>query len=106
MLAGPLDRRVTLQQPVRGTRSAAGDTPITYSTVATVWASKRDIRGREALAGGAPLAEVETMISIRYRSDIRPSWRVVLDGRNYDIVAIAELGRRDGLELRCVAVAD
>jgi SPP1 family predicted phage head-tail adaptor len=105
MIAGPLDRRVTLQRPAE-TRGAAGDSLIGYQTVAEVWAGKRDMRGREVLAAGATLAEVETLITIRWRSDIRPAWRVLLDGRAYDIQGMAEVGRRDGLELRCVAVAD
>jgi SPP1 family predicted phage head-tail adaptor len=105
MIAGRMDRRAALQQP-GVTRSASGDAPVAYTTVATVWAEKRDVRGREVLAGGATLAEMETTILIRWRGDIRPSWRVVLEGRNYDIMGMAELGRRDGLELRCVVVAD
>lgn len=106
MLAGPLDRRVTLQQPVQGARTAAGDASITYADVATVWASKRDMRGREMVAGGAQISEVDTLITIRWRDDVRPAWRVLLEGRTYDIEYPAEIGRRDGLELRCVAVAD
>lgn len=106
MLAGPLDRRATLQQPVAGTQTAAGDVPITYATVATVWAGKRDMRGRELLAAGTTMAEIETVITIRWRADVRPAWRVLLDGRAFDIQGIAEIGRRDGLELRCIAAAD
>lgn len=52
------------------------------------------------------MAEIETLITIRYRSDVRPRWRVQMDSRNYDIEGVAEIGRRDGLELRCVASAD
>jgi len=106
MLAGPLDRRITLQSPSVLERGAAGDAPVVYTTVATVWASRRDLRGREVLAAGTTVAEGETTLVIRYRSDVRPSWRVVMDGRNYDIQSIAELGRRDGLELHCIVAAD
>lgn len=105
MLAGRLDRRATLQRPVEA-RGAAGDSLITYETVAEVWAGKRDLRGREVLAAGATLAEAETFITIRWRSDLRPAWRVLLDGRAFDIQHAAEIGRREGLELRCLAVAD
>lgn len=106
MLAGPLDRRATLRRPGAPARSAAGDAAVPFAEVATVWAGKRDVRGRELLAGGAPLAEVETVITIRHRLDVRPSWRVLLEGREFDITGITEIGRREGLELRCVAVAE
>jgi SPP1 family predicted phage head-tail adaptor len=105
MRAGPLDRRATLQSPVVSS-GAAGDVITGYVTVAEVWAGKRDLRGRELLAAGATMAEQETMIVIRWRADLRPAWRVLMDGRTYDIQAAAELGRRDGLELRCIAAAD
>lgn len=105
MLAGPLDRRATLQQPEHA-RGTAGDVVTTYSTVAIVWASKRDLRGREFLAAGMTQAEMETVITIRWRADVRPDWRVLIDGRAYDIQGSAELGRRDGLELRCIAAAN
>lgn len=105
MLAGRLDRRATLQRPVE-TRGAAGDSLIAYETVAEVWAGKRDVRGRELIAAGGTLAEAETFITIRWRADLRPAWRVLLDGRAWDIQHAAEIGRREGLELRCIAVAD
>lgn len=105
MLAGPLDRRATLQRPVLS-RGAAGEALTAWQTVATVWASKRDVRGREFLAAGMTQAEMETTIVIRYRDDVAPTWRVVLDGRTYDIQGSAELGRRDGLELRCITATN
>lgn len=105
MMAGPLYRRAVLQS-ASSTQGSAGDAVVSYTTVATVWASKRDTRGREFLAAGTTMAEIETLITIRYRSDVRPRWRVQMDSRNYDIEGVAEIGRRDGLELRCVASAD
>jgi SPP1 family predicted phage head-tail adaptor len=105
VLAGPLDRRATLQRPVV-TRGAAGDVVTGWETVAEVWAGKRDVRGREILAAGAEHAEIETLLTIRWRSDVTASWRVLLGGRAYDIQAAAEIGRREGLELRCITAAD
>ena len=103
--AGRLDRRATLQSPAP-TRGTAGDTIPGWTTVATVWAGKRDVRGREFLAAGATQAEMETVITIRWRSDLTPGWRVQMDGRTYDIQGAAEIGRREGLELRCITAVD
>jgi SPP1 family predicted phage head-tail adaptor len=104
MMAGPMDRRATLQSPVV-TRTAAGDAVTAWTDVATVWAGKRDVRGREFLAAAATQAELDTTIMIRWRADVRPSWRVVMDGRTYDIESAAEIGRRDALELRCITAS-
>lgn len=105
MIAGPMDRRATLQSPAI-TRGDAGDVITGWTTVAEVWAGKRDVRGREFLAAGATQAEMETVITIRWREDVGAAWRVMIDGRAYDITGAAEIGRRDGLELRCVAAVE
>lgn len=101
MQAGRLDRRVTLQRPVEG-RSAAGDATTTWQDVATIWAGRQDARGREYFAAAAVQAELETLFRIRWRPDVVASWRLLCDGAAYDIQSVAEIGRRDGLELRCL----
>jgi SPP1 family predicted phage head-tail adaptor len=100
--AGRLDRRATLQRPDI-TRTAAGDAVTGYTTVAEVWAGKRDLRGREFLEAAATQAEAETLFTIRWRPDVAPSWRLLTEGRTFDIQHAAEIGRREALELRCVA---
>ncbi len=103
--AGALDRRVTLRAKSLA-NDASGQAIETWADLATVWAEKRDLRGREYLAAQAVNAEVETLFRIRWRSDVTPANRLTYDGKDYDIAAVAEIGRREGLELRCTARAD
>lgn len=104
MQAGRLDRRVTLQRPVQQ-QDASGTTTDTWSTVATVAAARRDLRGREFVAALAEQVEVETIYTIRHTAGAVPTqlWRLVDGERVYDIQSVAEIGRRRGYELRCTA---
>lgn len=101
MRAGDLDRRATLQQRVLGTPSDRGAKPESFSDLATVWASRRDVVGREFLAAGQPHAEGTSIFELRFRSDLTPIHRVVCEGVTYDVLHVAELGRREKLQLTC-----
>lgn len=104
MHAGRLDRRVTLQARTV-TRNAQGEDVASFADLATVWAEKLDVRGREFFAAQQSRAEVTTRWRIRWRGDFRSVDRLVHDGTTYDVVAPpAEIGRRDGLELVTTAV--
>ena len=98
MQAGRLDRLVTLQSRTV-TRNAQGEDVVTYSDRASVWAEKFDLRGREYFAAQQVKADMQTRWRIRWRSDVSVRDRLVADGVSYDIAAVAEIGRRDGLEL-------
>lgn len=104
MRAGKMDRRVTIQS--RSTAAdAQGQQIETWTAVATVWASKRDLRGREYFAAQAVNADVNTVFEIRHRTDVTVLHRVVCEGVTYDIQQVSEIGRRDGLSLICRAAS-
>lgn len=99
MRAGKLDRLVSLYHRVL-TQDAQGEQIATYPTAyGQVWAEKLDQRAREYFAAQGTQAEATTRFRIRWRSDVLMTDRVALDGVNYDIVQISEIGRRQGLEL-------
>jgi len=100
MRAGDLDRRVIIQRD-DGT-ATDGKHVAAWGTVATVWAQKLDVAGREAFAAGIDQVELaDARFKIRWRSGITPANRLLFDGVPYDIVHVGELGRREGLELWC-----
>lgn len=109
MRAGALDRRVTLLRPVDET-GPAGEALVHWQTVAEVWGEKRELRGREYYAAAAVQAELDVVFRIRWPGIAAhhpaPRWRLRCEGRDYDIQAVAEIGRREGLELRCVAAIE
>lgn len=98
MQSGKLDRRVTLQAPTV-TKDARGGPVTQWVDQATVWAEVVPLRGREFVETAQVVAGAELKVRMRYRTGVLESWRVVHEGTAYDIQHIAEIGRRDGLEL-------
>ena len=110
MRAGRLDRQITLEFRTAG-KSASGEPTETWGSAETVWAEVRALTGREFYAAtAAQIVADETLVfTIRFRSDVRPaSARVKYNPgdleRTYNIRRVAELGRRDGLEITAEAV--
>ena len=93
--AGQLDRRITIENRTV-TQSATGAPTETWATFATVWAGKRDLRGREYFEARQDQAEVTTEFTIRYLTGLQREMRIRYDGDTYDIMHVAELGRRAG----------
>ena len=102
---GAFDRRITLQQPAH-TQDATGGRVPGWSRVATVWARRLSARGREFNAGGTDLAAVEEGFQIRHGAawaGIDATWRVLYNGRTYDVLSVDEVGRRERFTLLCKA---
>jgi SPP1 family predicted phage head-tail adaptor len=105
--AGQLDRRIRLEAPAT-VIDTSGSWTEGFTAVADVWAGKRDTRGAERIEAGTETTVADALYRIRFRSDIQPRWRLIDLARNqaWDIVGIAEIGRRDGLELACTRVGE
>jgi SPP1 family predicted phage head-tail adaptor len=67
---------------------------------AQVWAERRELKGDERWGAAQVQANLTCKYRIRYRDDVGPMDILVdADGREYDIHAAPEIGRREGLEL-------
>lgn len=102
MLAGKLDRRVRLESR-SATRAADGSETVAWVLVATLWAQVVPLRGQERYGAGAEQAERDARIRIRWRAGVSAGMRVVYESRAWDVQAILEIGRRQGLDLLCTA---
>lgn len=105
MRAGRLRNRLTLKVPVEA-RNGFGEVITTWSTVATVWGSAEPLQGREYQLAKQTQAETLFRFRVRYRADVRPSWRVVWNGRSYDIADVQPDERRWEMHLMCVDVVE
>ena len=103
MQAGKLDRRITIQSPT-STRDGAGQPVEAWALLATVWARVEHLRGKEPFQGQEFNAQRTSVFTIRYRTDLDETMRIIFDGDTYDILAIAEKGRREGLEITALAL--
>jgi SPP1 family predicted phage head-tail adaptor len=99
-----LDRRVDLQHRTLTRNTTNGEEVETWSTYAAVWAEKKDVRGREFFAAQQSNSDITTTWRIRYRGDVVATDKLVHGGLSYNVTSIAEIGRRDGLELQATAV--
>jgi SPP1 family predicted phage head-tail adaptor len=100
------DKRLEIVRPVTATGELGGEVQAGETVIATVWASKRTMSGREFLAGGTQeRAEEVATFNIRWRSDLRATDKVRCDGREYGIEGIRELERRRQLEIHARAVS-
>lgn len=108
MKAGALDRRVTFQRATVVTNEFNEGEP-SWVNVATVWASKSDISDGERIRAAQTGASVTTRFQVRWNAltaTVTPKDRLQCEGRTYGIVAVKELGRREGLEITASTGAD
>jgi SPP1 family predicted phage head-tail adaptor len=108
MRASSLDRRITIRRATYTTNDFGEAVP-TWADLATVWASKEDIRDGERFAAQEVAASITTRFRIRYSNvvcDVSPKDRVVFGGRVYNIMAVKEIRRREGLEITAAARSD
>ena len=96
--AGKLDRRIALMR--RTTSYNAANEPIeTYASVATMWANVQHHSVKEMNEASAVRASKNTRFLVRYRTDITEMDRIRHDSKDYAIVGITEMGRREMLEI-------
>lgn len=108
MQAGKLDRRVQFR---RFTPTEDGFTTVEVwaNHGVPVWASKREASDRERMAAMEVSATITARFQVRYSAftaGITPKDRLICEGREFNIVGIKELGRREGFEITANARAD
>lgn len=106
MRAGKLDRRIYIEAKSVARDATYGSEQITWTTHAEAWAEVKDRladSSDERVAQGQRIATRSTRVTLRWIAGVTSDMRVRLksDGRLLQIVAIAEIGRREGLQLAC-----
>lgn len=95
MKAGDLKHPIRLQKPCTQ-KTDTGRRVTSWQDVCTVMASKADVSGRDFYQAQAYNAQDTVTFGIRWRDDIRKTWRVVSGGIAYQIEEINHLGyKRD-----------
>ena len=78
-----------------------------YTPVATVYADRQDVSGRQFYLAHAVDAENTVTFTIRWRNDIDRTWRIQHGTEVFNILEINHLGyMRDYLRLKCQNVQD
>jgi SPP1 family predicted phage head-tail adaptor len=104
MRAGLMDRKITIQR-FTSTVDDFGTPVETWTDLVTLRAQQVQTSTDEYIRNYG--ASDETVIVFRtwWRADVTNADRIVYAGDNYNIKETKEIGRRNGLELRCVRLA-
>lgn len=101
MRAGKLYKRIEIER-FASTVDDFGTETEAWTPVASVRAQVIQSSTEEFMKAFGTTAESAIVFRIRHRDGIVLADRVVYGGQAYDLKEIKELGRREGLELRCV----
>lgn len=103
MRSGKLDRLITLQT-FTTTQNDYGELVEAWATLASVWAERVPLSGREAFVADQIAALSLVKFRIRYRSDVNTKSRILDAGEYYNIRSVGLIGRNEGLELIAEAI--
>jgi len=102
MRAGKLDRTITIERATTGVDDFG--TPVEgWATVATVRAQRIQSTTEEFMRSFGASSESAVIFRIRHMDGLTLADRVTEGSAVFDVKEIKELGRREGLELRCTA---
>lgn len=98
MRAGQLDRPIVIEQATY-TQDSIGQEIPTWRPWLTTYAKWEPTLGSERFQANGAHSIMGGKFTIRYKTGIDPTMRILFDGKIYAIKAIAELTRRQGLEI-------
>jgi SPP1 family predicted phage head-tail adaptor len=94
ILAGEMRRRITIQQRVTSPDEFGG-AAVAWVDFAYCWAYYEPLHGSELYAAQQVYPETDTRFSIRYRSGLDPSMRIVdQNGVQFDVTGIVDVDQR------------
>ena len=82
-------------------RNRLGESILSFSTFAEVWASVQGVSAREFLLAGQQQVEVSHRVKMRYLTGLSPQMRLLWRGRTLEIISILEHENRSVHELIC-----
>jgi len=96
-----LNKRITLQYQTKIPDGMGGWT-VTWVDGATIFAGIWPVSANETIAANAVSMTISHRIRIRYRSTLKPSWRVKFGNRYFAIVSIINPNERNAMiDLMC-----
>lgn len=97
--ARKLDRTITVERRTE-TLDDFGTPGETWAPVATLAAQRLENGSREFVRAYGEAEVGEAVFRVRYLAGITTADRILFDGEALELVGVAELGRRAGLDLR------
>ena len=86
-------------------RDAQGQNIETFATYATAWAQRVDVKSREVMMADQPNAESTAVFTVRWRSDMLMTDRILDENNNnYNIRQMNEITRHKGIQITATAL--
>lgn len=101
--AGQYDRQITIRTP-SNTRNTIGEVRQTWTDLRTVWAQVIPLVSRDRFVSSGEHSVKAATFRIRWMAGLSSTMRIGYEGDNYEIKGIAEIGRREALEIAAEAV--
>jgi len=110
MRPGDLKERIKICEPTYSTGDY-GDNVLNpskdWNVIATIWAAYRDLSGREFFAARQTNTEITGEFKIRYRADIKPSYKIIWGNRVLDIISPRDIdGKKQWLYINVKEVVE
>jgi len=101
MRIGPMDKRVELQVFTSISDGMGGSTR-TWTTEDVAWVALWPVSAAETIRGMSPTMTVSHRIQMRYREDIKASWRIKYGSRYFAIESMINKNEKNvQLDLLC-----
>ena len=101
MPIGDLNKRIQIQYEVKSS-DGMGGWDSTWTDACTCWAALWPISAKETIQSMKETMTISMRIRIRYRSVLRPDWRIRFGNRFFNIVSIVNPEERNELlDLMC-----
>ena len=105
LFAGDLRQLITFL--ARNVQVKSGVSTIQWLPAFTCWCKAEPLSGREFWQAAAVNRENEVRFTIRYRNDVLPTMRILLEGKLYDITSVLDVdSRHSKLEILARSVTD
>ena len=98
IVSGQMRERVTIQAPA-DQQSPLGEATVTWSDVATVWASVMGVSARDYFAAQQSGVVITHRIRIRFLPELNHQQRMIWRGRTFEISSILERENRSVHEI-------
>jgi len=100
-MIGDLNKRITIQYPTR-VSDGMGNFTETWNDSDTIFAAIWPVSAKEQIQSMQNVMEITHRIRIRYRSVLRPDWRLKFGTRYFAILSVINQNERnEWLDLLC-----
>lgn len=105
-----MDRRITIQRRTVTTGADGGEV-VTWADEREQWAERETPAATERFAERERVASADTLFKLRWNDAVMDNTttlnhRIMYRERWYEILAVVEIGRRDGIWIACASRTD